>query len=216
VYSRSCVRTGCLQSGSDAPSLSAMIRIANWKIALISLSLFGAHAAANELEAVDGPNVRVMKNEDGGQTIFSRSADKRTLTKKTFKNGNLAMVAIYRMDEHGNPMSCKIIDGQQNEMFKVSYGYHRETGQLLEERMFDSRVKRINKDTGKEQPVQRLIYLPDPQGKRGQPIAINLLPGKKFQDVFGEKNTALDVNPFDEDKGAKPANPNARGVGRGN
>ncbi|WAC20595.1 hypothetical protein OVA24_04280 [Luteolibacter sp. SL250] len=193
-----------------------MIRIANWKIVWVSLSLLGGHASANELDAVDGPNVRVMKNEDGGQTIFSRSADKRTLTKKTFKGGNLAMVAIYRMDVHGNPMSCKIIDGQQNELFKVSYGYHRETGQLLEERMFDSRVKRINKDTGKEQPVQRLIYLPDPQGNRGQPIAINLLPGKKFQDVFGEKSTALDANPFDDGKAARPANPNARGVGRGN
>jgi len=193
-----------------------MIRIANWKIVLVSLSLFGAHASANELDAVDGPNVRVMKNEDGGQTIFSRSADKRTLTKKTFKGGNLAMVAVYRMDADGNPMSCKIIDGQQNELFKVSYGYHRETGLLLEERMFDSRVKRINKDNGKEQPVQRLIYLYDAQGNRGQPIAINLLPGKKFQDVFGEKNTALDANPFDDGRAVRPANPNARGVGRGN
>jgi hypothetical protein len=205
-----------LQSGSGTPSLAAMIRIANWKIVLASLSFIGAQAYANELDAVDGPNVRVMKNEDGGQTIFSRSADKRTLTKKTFKGGNLAMVATYRMDAHGNPMNCKIIDGQQNELFKVSYGYHRETGQLLEERMFDSRVKRINKDTGKEQPVQRLIYLYDAQGNRGQPIAINLLPGKKFQDVFGEKNTALDVNPFDDGKAVKPANPNARGVGKGN
>ncbi|RYD33927.1 MAG: hypothetical protein EOP87_10125 [Verrucomicrobiaceae bacterium] len=193
-----------------------MTRIANWKIVLVSLSLFGAHASANGVKEVDGPNVRVMKNEDGGETIFSRSADKRTLTKKTFKGGNLAMIAVYRMDVHGNPMSCKIIDGQQNELFKVSYGYHRETGQLLEERMFDSRVKRINKDTGKEQPVQRLIYLPDAQGNRGQPIAINLLPGKKFEDVFGEKSTALDSNPFDEGKALKPANPNARGVGRGN
>lgn len=193
-----------------------MIRIANWKIVLVSFAICGSHANANAIEAVDGPNVRVMKHEDGGETIFSRSPDKRTLTKKTFKGGILSMVAVYRMDEHGNPMSCKIIDGQQNELFKVSYGYRKVDGQLVEERMFDSRVKRINKDDGKELPVQRLIYIIDAQGNRGQPIAINLLPGKKFQDVFGEKSTALDVNPFDERKAAKPANPNARGVGRGN
>jgi len=193
-----------------------MTRLANWKIALVSLSLFGSPAMANEVESVNGPNVRVMKHEDGGETIFTRSTDKRTLTKKTFKSGRLAMIAVYRMDAHGNPMNCKIIDGQQNELFKVSYGYHKETGQLVEERMFDSRVKRMNKDTGKELPVQRLIYIYDAQGNRGQPIALNLLPGKKFEDVFGEKSTALDVNPFDEGKAAKPANPNARGVGRGN
>lgn len=193
-----------------------MTRIANWKIAVVSLALFGTPAMADENSAVNGPNVRVMKHEDGGETIFTRSTDKRTLTKKTFKGGRLAMIAIYRMDEHGNPMNCKIIDGQQNELFKVSYGYHRDTGLLVEERMFDSRVKRLNKDNGKELPVQRLIYIYDAQGNRGQPIALNLLPGKKFEDVFGEKSTALDVNPFDDRKGAKPANPNARGVGRGN
>lgn len=183
---------------------------------MVALAFVGSQAWADGLKEVNGPNVRVMKHEDGGETIFSRSPDKRTLTKKTFKNGNLAMVTIYRMDANGNPMSCKIIDGQQTELFKVSYGYHKQTGLLVEERMFDSRVKRINKDNGKELPVQRLIYIYDAQGNRSQPIALNLLPGKTFEEVYGAPGTALESNPFDDSAPLKPANPNAKGVGRGN
>ena len=52
------------------------------------------------------------------------------------------------MDPHGNPTGCKIYDGQKNEMYKTSYGYRKSDGQLVEERMFDSRVKRIDPDTG--------------------------------------------------------------------
>ena len=32
-------------------------------------------------DAVDGPNVRVMRHDDGSRTIFTRSPDNRTLTK---------------------------------------------------------------------------------------------------------------------------------------
>lgn len=155
---------------------------------------------ASELEEVDGPNVRCMKMEDGSKAYFIRSPDSRTLTKKTYLNGTLTMVTIYKMDANGNPLGCKIRDGQNQELFKVSYGYHRVTGLLVEELMFDSRVKRINKDTGKEMPVQRLVYLYDAEGKRSAPIAYNFLPGKTFQQVFGVKSTALESNPFDEKK----------------
>jgi len=196
-----------------------MNRIANWKITLVSLALFASPAivAADDRNAVDGPNVRVTKHEDGGETIFTRSPDKRTLTKKTYTGGgNLSMVTVYRMDANGNPMSCKIIDGQQTELFKVSYGYRKSDGLLVEERMFDARVKRIDPADGKEMPVQRLIYLYDAQGNRSKPIALNLLPGKTFEEVYGAPNSALDTDPFDDEKQVKPANPNARGVGRGN
>lgn len=185
------------------------------KIVFTALVLMSPQCYADDLNAVDGPNVRVTKQEDGGQTIFTRSPDKRTLTKKTYKGGNLSMITVYRMDPNGNPMSCKIIDGQQTELFKVSYGYRKADGMLVEERMFDSRVKRINPNDGKEMPVQRLIYVYDAQGNRSQPIALNLLPGKTFEEVYGQKSSALESNPFDDEKRANQANPNARGVGRG-
>lgn len=161
-------------------------------------------------DAVDGHNVRVTRHEDGGRTVFTRSPDQRTLTKRTFgANRVLTMITVYRMDENGNPLSCRIYDGQRQELYKASYGYHRENGRLMEERMFDARVKRIDPQTGREMPVRRFIYTYDAQGNRNHPIAINLLPGKNAEDVFGANPSALERNPFDEE--IPPAtNPNAR------
>ena len=170
---------------------------------------------ANELEAVDGPNVRVMRHEDGSRTLFTRTPDNRSLTKKKLNaNGVLVMMTNYRMDSNSNPVSCKIYDGSNNLLFKVSYGYRKSDGQLVEERMFDARNKRVDPNTGIEMPIQRVCYVYDAQGNRSAPIVYNLLPGKTFEEVFGVKSSALDVNPFKEESGKAPTNPNARPVGR--
>jgi hypothetical protein len=173
---------------------------------MMALICFAHHSCAAEagFDEVDGPNVRVMRHEDGGRTIFSRSPDQRTLVKRTFgANRVLTMVTVYRMDEFGNPLSCRIYDGQRQELYKGSYGYHRETGQLVEERLFDARVKRIDPATGAEMPVRRFIYTYDAQGNRNHPIAINLLPGKSAEELFNIGPSALEANPFD-DAGALP------------
>jgi len=170
-------------------------------------------AESDSFDAVDGPNVRVTRHEDGGRTVFTRTPDQRTLTKRTFgPNRNLTMVTVYRMDENGNPLSCRIYDGQRQELYKASYGYHRETGNLMEERLFDARVKRIDPESGQEMPVRRFIYTYDAQGNRNHPIAINLLPGKSVNEVFNLGPSALETNPFDDGQ-RTPANPNARPVG---
>lgn len=172
--------------------------LATWKIGAIAAGfVISLPCRANEFEGIDGPYVRYMRLEDGSRSVFIRSPDNRTLTKKRFSaNGVLTMLTTYKMDANGNPLSCKIRDGQNQELFKVSYGYHKVTGLLVEELMFDSRVKRINKDTGKEMPVQKVAYLYDAEGKRSAPINFNLLPGKTFEQVFGVKSSALDKNPF--------------------
>ena len=110
------------------------------------------------------------------------------------------LVTIYRMDAQGNPMNCKIYDGKKNEMFKSRYGYRKSDGQLVEEQMFDSRVKRIDPNTGEEMPVRRFIYTYDAQGNRSAPISITLLPGKTAEEVYG-KPTAMDADPFDTPTG---------------
>ncbi len=172
--------------------------LATWNIRAIAAGLlFSVSCLASEIETVDGPNVRIMKMEDGSRAVFIRSPDSRTLTKKTYSpNGVLNMLTTYRMDANGNPLGCKIKDGQNQEMFKVSYGYHKVTGLLVEELMFDSRVKRINPGNGKELPVQKVVYLYDAEGKRSAPIVYNLLPGKTFEQVFGVKSSAIESNPF--------------------
>ncbi len=165
-----------------------------------------AESGPNE---VDGPNVRVMRNEDGSRTIFTRSPDNLTLTKMTYSaNGVRMMTTIYRMDHNENPLSCKIFDGQQQELFKVRYGYRKSDGKLVEEQMFDSRVKRINPADGAEMPVRRFIYTYDAQGKRSAPIAITLTPGKSAEDVYGNPS-AIDQNPFHDNTG-KPLKTGAK------
>lgn len=183
------------------PRLSGMKLLATWNILLAALCLtFSGLSHGNELEEVDGPNVRVLRLQDGSKAVFIRSPDNRVLTKKTFLNGWVTMVTIYKMDSSGNPLGCKIFDGQKNELFKVSYGYHKSTGLLEQERMFDSRVVRKDPNTGREMPVQIIRYLYDAEGKRSAPMVFNLLPGKKFEEVFGVKSSALETNPFNDGK----------------
>jgi len=183
------------------PRLSGMKVLATWNILLAALCLtFSGLSHGNELEEVDGPNVRVLRLQDGSKAVFIRSPDNRVLTKKTFLNGWVTMVTIYKMDSSGNPLGCKIFDGQKNELFKVSYGYHKSTGLLEQERMFDSRVVRKDPNTGREMPVQIIRYLYDAEGKRSAPMVFNLLPGKKFEEVFGVKSSALETNPFNDGK----------------
>ncbi|MCU0778541.1 MAG: hypothetical protein MUF86_12870 [Akkermansiaceae bacterium] len=196
-----------------------MRHMTTWKslIVLMMVACGGAESGAQqrsrEFDAVDGPNVRIMRHEDGSRTHFTRTPDNRTLTKRKFSpNGVLTMLTIYRMDSNGNPIGCRISDGQNNLLFKVSYGYRKSDGQLVEERMFDARVMRRDPNTGREMPVQRICYVYDNQGNRSAPIVFNLLPGKTFEQVFGVKSSALETNPFKENSGT--VNPNARPVGR--
>ena len=197
-----------------------MKTLATCKILALAAALVGSGLAQGNQPPkdhmeVEGPNVRVLRHEDGSQTRFTRTPDNRTLTKKkTNANGVLTMLTIYRMDEQGNPRSCNIFDGKNTRLFKVSYGYRKSDGQLVEERMFDARTIRRDPNTGQEMPVQRICYVYDAQGNRSAPIVYNLLPGKTFEEVFGVKSSALETNPFKEDVPGGTANPNARPVGR--
>ncbi len=177
---------------------------------ILALGWLPLHAAG-DLDAVDGPNVRVMQHKDGSKTIFTRSPNNQVLTKKTYSAaGRLTLITVYRMDAAGNPVSCKIYDGQKSELFKVSYGYRKSDGQLVMEQMWDSRVRRTNpKNPDEEMPVQVVRYLIDPQGKRSAPIVYNLLPGKTFEEIYGS-NTSVQANPFQGGTPAKPANPRSK------
>ncbi len=197
-----------------ASSVPPMTSAAIGKTVLAALASFcltneavcSQQAAAPVFE-VEGPNVRVMRHTDGSTTRFTRTPDNRTLTnRKLSAYGVLTMLTVYRMDSMGNPTGCQIFDGNNQRLFKVSYGYRKSDGQLVEERMFDARVVRRDPHTGAEMPIQRICYVYDAAGNRSAPIVINLLDGKKFEEVFGIKSSALETNPFHE---GAPANPNA-------
>lgn len=194
----------------------ATLKIMTVTAGIMASQFCAAREPAKEVFEVEGPNVRVMRHEDGSKTYFTRSPDNKTLTKKKLSpNGVLTMLTTYRMDANGNPLSCKIADGQGQELFKVSYGYRKSDAQLVEERMFDARTTRKDPNTGKEMPVQVIKYVYDAQGNRSAPMIFNLLPGKTVQQVFGEKSTELKTNPFKTNSPPDaPANPNARPLKR--
>lgn len=167
-------------------------------VGVICLSLSQAQFAQDidPKKAVDGQYVRVMRLQDGSRAIFQRSPSNDVLEKRTFSPaGVLTMLTIYRMDKKGNPMSCKIFDGLKQELFKARYGYDRQTGRLVEEQLFDSRVKRCDPVTQEEMPVRRFIYTYDENGKQNKPISIVLRPGKRAEDVYAAPS-ALEKNPF--------------------
>ena len=208
-----------MQRPSEKTILPLMHRLATWKnlIVLPALMTSGLHAKPDAgFDDVDGPNVRITRHADGSRTRFTRTPDNTTLTKKKYSaNGVLEMLTNYTMDKFGNPLGCKIYDGNKNLLFKVSYGYRKSDGRLVEERMFDARVKHRDPKTGKEMPVQRTCYLYDANGNRSAPMVINLKWAQDkdiqtFEKRFGIKSSMYEKNPFIEGS----TNPNARPVGR--
>lgn len=166
-------------------------------------------------------NVRIMRHRDGTSTEYRRSSDEKTLTKRRLsgtKGGRNATVTttVYRMDSRGNPLSCKIFDGRGNELFKVSYGYHRETGRLVAEDMFDARVPQKDPKTGKETPVRRMYWFYDGAGNVSRAFSFVWRKGEYAEEKYS-RPTDLDSsfpsdNPFNNSSAAgTPAAPPSNG-----
>ena len=188
----------------------------------ISLLFAGVAAAGVPGLEVKGPYASVKRNKDGSYEEFSRPPDERTITKKLKNaNGTLLTTTVYRLSPQGNPLTCDIFDGKGNRLFKTRYGYDKRPGSptfslLLEEEMFDARVKRKDPRTGREMPVRKFIYTYDAQGNRNAPMAFTLIPGKYAKDVFGP--SALEFDPFEGaplPKGERAVNPSAKRLGSG-
>ena len=187
---------------------------------------------AHPLEAQTKPgessqNVRIMRNEDGSFTEFRRSADERVIERRTYGNRQggagdrvLRMTIIYRKDKHGKLRSGKIHDGTGKILYRVVYGYHRTTGKLVAEDMFDARVKRgeavidpvNNQPVFKEQPVRCLRHRYDAQGRQLKPIVVCAPAGKMAEDLFGREGSSYIEDPWSNNRNT--TNPNSRPLGR--
>ncbi|WP_367874960.1 hypothetical protein [Luteolibacter sp. Populi] len=184
------------------------------------LLLIGIAAAGVPGLEVKGPYSSIKRNKDGSYEEFSRPPDERTITKKLKSaNHTLLTTTIYRLTKEGNPLTCDIFDGKGTRLFKSRYGYDKRTGltygKLLEEQMFDARVTRKKPGTDEEMPIRRFIYTYDARGNRNAPIAINLIPGKTAEEVFGAGPSGLQFDPFEghplPEKGT--ANPKGTRIG---
>ena len=119
-----------------------------------------ASPSPNKYALMDSDVISELK--DGGVRIVSiRAAGGRSLNQYIFdSDGTLFLRAAYRIDASGLPLTCKITDAQKTEIFKVRYGYRRSDGMLVEERIFDSRNKRVG-DEGEELPLRRILHVVD-------------------------------------------------------
>lgn len=117
--------------------------------------------ASTSSDSLQDSDIITELKDDGVRILWIRTAGGRLLNQYKFdSDGALALRAIYRIDASGSPLTCKIIDGQKTEIFKVSYGYRKSDGMLVEERIFDSRLKRLD-EQGRELPVRRILHVRD-------------------------------------------------------
>lgn len=112
---------------------------------------------ADEGVEVD-PDVCVQNGTDGSRVMWIRTKDRTGITKYDFAaDGALSFLTNMRMDPQGNPLSAKVYDGQNELLYKASYGYRRTDGALVAEVLFDPRA--APPGPGKRQvPVRRVTY----------------------------------------------------------
>ncbi len=182
----------------------------------------------NELWESKGPHVRIKRNShDDSHVVFQRSPDDQKLVKTTKdKNGNIQVVATYYRNAKGFLTAGRIHDGQGALLYRVKYGYDKQSGLLLAEDMFDGRVKHYfpdgvldKKGNRKEMPIRRIYYFYDASGSQSKAIALVPRKGKTAEELYGQQDenkfyteekfdpgisTRPDQNPFDlEKKGLK-------------
>ncbi len=133
--------------------------------------------------------------DDGTRILWIRAKDGFILTQYKFdSSGALTQSISYRIDPSGSPRTCKVFDAQKTELFKVSYGYRKSDGMLVEERVIDSRIKRLN-DDGSEKPVRRILHVLDSENGESKREMIKLVEIDLPQELEGGFR-----NPFQQNK----------------
>ena len=166
----------------------------------LALLLFGVTLlslpADQDLWEAKGPHVRIKRNnEDGSYVEFKRDPEDRTLIKiSRDANKRIVMTTTYYRNKKGFLTSARVRDGHGVLIFRVKYGYHKHTGQLIAEDMFDARVKRYftkldQNGQRKESPVRRIYYFYDENGEQSKAISLVLKKGKHAAEHFKTKTT---------------------------
>lgn len=161
---------------------------------------FALLQADEDLWESKGPHVRIKKNDqDGSHVVFERSPDDRSLVKTTkTANGDVKMRATYTRNPQGFLTVGQIHDGQGTLLYRVQYGYERETGRLIVEQMFDAQEKRyypaeFRDENGNrvEMPIRRVYYFYDAEGNQSKAMSLVPRPGRKAEEVFRKTKKTL-------------------------
>lgn len=123
------------------------------------------------------PNVRIGLVHDRTYVLWTRvpTENGSVLTQYHFEvSGGISFKSVHRVDLQGSPQGSRIFNETDREILKVSYGYRKSDGRLVEERIFDSQEKRVD-DEGKEEPVRRVVHSFDVGGSLTSEI-LDLMP----------------------------------------
>lgn len=110
-------------------------------------------------ELAKDPDVRTELKNDETYTLWTRriTEDGSLVNQYQFEaGGEVSLKTIHRLNQNGSPLSSKIFDEKNNELFKISYGYRRSDGMLVEERIFDSQNEKLDNRGG--DPVRRIVH----------------------------------------------------------
>lgn len=111
-------------------------------------------------ELAKDPNIRTQLEDGKTYVLWTRAStqDGFLLTQYQFASGGtVSLKTVHRTDPKGSAISSKIFDDKNHEIYKVSYGYRRSDGTLVEERVFDSQDKLLNAQ-GAEIPIRRVLH----------------------------------------------------------
>lgn len=114
---------------------------------------------SNLQELAENPDVRTELKNDSTYTLWTRKTteDGSQMSQYQFEvGGDVSLKTIYRINQNGSPLSSKIFDEKNIELFKISYGYRRSDGMLVEERIFDSRNEKFDNRGG--HPIRRIVH----------------------------------------------------------
>ncbi|MFN4872207.1 MAG: hypothetical protein ACK5JP_00180 [Akkermansiaceae bacterium] len=99
-------------------------------------------------------------SEDGRKNVLHRSEDRTFVSRIIYKReGIVDLIMIYRFDNKQNLSGCLIFNQEKKLLYKVGYGYKKDSGKLVAEEIWDCNVRWL--DTRKidhELPVQHTEY----------------------------------------------------------
>jgi hypothetical protein len=120
-------------------------------------------AISQQVEEDPDRNIRTELAADGTHSFWIRSEDGSRIDQYLFNSSSgLIGRKSFRLHPDGNPVKCKIYDDTKTEIYKIRYGYRTSDGMLVEEQVFDSQINRVDKNTGGELPLRRVIYTHEP------------------------------------------------------
>ncbi|WP_193210731.1 hypothetical protein [Luteolibacter marinus] len=143
----------------------------------------------------DGPGTVV--SADPPEATSSNDQPQEVVKEINGPDGKLHHKVVFRLSPTGKPLANRIFDSDGELLFKSRFGYNPRPGsthgKLVEEQIFDARVRQTDPKTGREIPVRRFIYQYGPDGALKAPATIETLPGFPLADLYGPSLAVLDL-----------------------